>query len=173
MAHHGDDSCRILLVLLLPQKTQGWEFFVPAQTLIVTYSGKAVNSLPAMVIQELPLFYKFLWSWVTSTNFVRSQHLIARKFAELLLQKAISQCHNLIFYTQIDDHGILRGNTGQIHARCRRPVASRVALDLPYWAMRLASYHLICMAIEMASKLGAFCSVIDFMSCINVVKRPC
>ena len=58
----------------------------------------------------------------------------------------------------------------QILAQLRRPVASRLALDLLYWAMRLAPYHLICMAIEMASKVGAFFSVIDFMSCINVVK---
>jgi hypothetical protein len=35
-------------------------------------------------------------------------------------------------------------------------VASRVALDLPYWAMRLAPYHLIRMAIEMASEAAAF-----------------
>jgi hypothetical protein len=38
----------------------------------------------------------------------------------------------------------------------RRPVASRVALDLPFWAMRSASYRLIRMAIEMASEVGAF-----------------
>ena len=33
-------------------------------------------------------------------------------------------------------------------------MASRVALDLPYWAMRSASYRLIQMAIKMASKVG-------------------
>jgi hypothetical protein len=43
---------------------------------------------------------------------------------------------------------------GQILARWRRPVASRVALDLPYWAMRSALYRLIRMAIEMASVVG-------------------
>jgi hypothetical protein len=33
-----------------------------------------------------------------------------------------------------------------------------VALDLPYWVilMRLALYHLIRMAIEMAREVGAF-----------------
>ena len=62
----------------------------------------------------------------------------------------------LDFFAEIDDHGVRRGNTGQILALWRRPVASRVALDLPYWAMRLASYHLIRSAIEMASKVGAF-----------------
>ena len=35
-------------------------------------------------------------------------------------------------------------------------MASKVALDLPYWVMRLAPYRLICMAIEMASKVDAF-----------------
>ncbi len=53
-------------------------------------------------------------------------------------------------------------------------MGSKVALDLPYWAMRWAPYRLIRMAIEMASKAGAFVSVISvmFMSCINVAKRP-
>jgi hypothetical protein len=47
-----------------------------------------------------------------------------------LLGKVISKCHNLIFYTKIDDHCVRRGDTGQIIARWRRLVASRVALDL-------------------------------------------
>ena len=34
-------------------------------------------------------------------------------------------------------------------------MASRVALDLPYWAMRLALYQMICMTIEMAREAGA------------------
>jgi hypothetical protein len=47
-------------------------------------------------------------------------------------------------------------------------------VDLPYWAMGSALYHLIRMAIEMASsELGALFSAIDFMSCIYVFKRPC
>ena len=57
---------------------------------------------------------------------------------ERLLQKAISQRHNSttqFFYAKIDDHGIRWGNKGQILARWRRPVASRVALDLPYWRL--------------------------------------
>jgi hypothetical protein len=52
-------------------------------------------------------------------------------------------------------------------------VASKVALDLPYWAMRMAPYRLSCMAIEMAREAGAFFAVVDFMSCITVAKRPC
>ena len=70
----------------------------------------------------------------------------------------------LIFYAKIDDHGVRRGDTGQIIAQWRHPVASMVALDLPYWAMRSAPYHLICMAIEMAHKAGAFHSVVNSMS---------
>jgi hypothetical protein len=84
---------------------------------------------------------------------------------ERWLQNVISQCHNSIFYAEIDDHGIRQGNTGRVLARWQRPVASRVALDLPYCAMRSTPYHLIHMAIEMASKVGAFFSVVDFMSC--------
>jgi hypothetical protein len=49
-------------------------------------------------------------------------------------------------------------------------VASRVVLDLPYWVMCSAPYHLIRMTSEMASEVDAFVSVIDFMSCIHVVK---
>ena len=51
-------------------------------------------------------------------------------------------------------------------------MASRVALDLLYWVMRSASYRLIRMAIKMAREAGPFYSVIDFMSCIIIAKRP-
>jgi hypothetical protein len=70
----------------------------------------------------------------------------------------------LNFYAKIDDHGVRRDNTGRILARWRHPVASRVALDLPYWAMRSATYHLNRMAIEMARKAGAFFSFVNLMS---------
>ena len=66
------------------------------------------------------------------------------------------QRHNSIFYAEINDHGVRWGDTGRILARWRRPVASRLALDLPYWAMPSASYRLIRMAIEMTSEGGAF-----------------
>jgi len=68
-----------------------------------------------------------------------------------------------MFYAKIDDHGVRRGDTGRIIARWRRPVASRVALDLPYWVMRSAPYHLIYMAIEMAREAGAFFSAVNLM----------
>jgi hypothetical protein len=67
-----------------------------------------------------------------------------------------SQRHNSIFFTKIDDHGVSRGDTGQILAQWRRLMASRAALDLLLWAMRSALYRLIRMAIKMASKVGAF-----------------
>jgi hypothetical protein len=76
----------------------------------------------------------------------------------------------LIFYAKIDDHGVRWDDTGQIIAQWRRPVASRVALDLPYWAMCLAPYRLIRMATEMARKAGASFSVVYFMSCITVAE---
>ena len=76
----------------------------------------------------------------------------------------------LDFYAKINDHGVRCGDTGWILARWQRPVASRVALDLLYWAMRLAPYRLIGMAIEMASESAAFFSVVDYLSCITVAK---
>jgi hypothetical protein len=76
----------------------------------------------------------------------------------------------LIFYVEINDHGVRWGDTGQVLALWWHPVASRVSLDLLYWAMRLAPYLLIRMAIEMASKSVAFFSVVDELSCITVAK---
>jgi len=35
-----------------------------------------------------------------------------------------------------------------------------------------SSHRRIVMTIEMARKVGAFFSVVDFMSCINVAKQP-
>ena len=57
-------------------------------------------------------------------------------------------------------------------AQWRHPVASNEALDVLHWVMHSASYCLVRMAIEMARKVGAFFSVVDFLSCINVDKRP-
>ena len=70
----------------------------------------------------------------------------------------------LDFYAEIDDHGVRRDDTVRKLAWLQRPVpvASRVALDLQYWAMHSASYHLIRIAIEMAREVGPFLSVVDF-----------
>jgi hypothetical protein len=62
---------------------------------------------------------------------------------------------------------------GQILAQLWRPVASKVALDMLHWVMRLALHRRIVIAIEMAREGGAFFSVIDFLSCITVAKQPC
>ena len=71
-------------------------------------------------------------------------------------EKRVPQHHNSIFYAEIDDHGVRRDNTGQILARSRHSVASRVALDLPYWAMHLAPYRLIRTARKMKSIIFSF-----------------
>ena len=80
---------------------------------------------------------------------------------------AVSQRHNLIFYAEIDDHDVRRGDTGQILAQWRRLMASRVALDLLLWAMRSALYRLIRMAIKMASEVGAFVCCCRFFHLTN------
>ena len=51
-------------------------------------------------------------------------------------------------------------------------MSSNEALDVLHRAMHLALYRLVCMAIELAREVGAFFSVVDFLSCINVDKRP-
>jgi hypothetical protein len=109
-----------------------------------------------------------------STKLVASMSWVEGLFCAFLAlaSKSDFTTHS-IFYAKINDHGIRRGKTGQILTQWWRPMASRVALDLPYWAMCSALYHLIRMAIGMASKVGAYFSAIDFMSCINVVKQPC
>jgi hypothetical protein len=63
---------------------------------------------------------------------------------------AISQCHNLILYPKINDHGIRRCNMGQILAQWWRPVISKVALDMLHQAMCSELQRRIVTAIEMA-----------------------
>jgi hypothetical protein len=48
------------------------------------------------------------------------------------------------------------GNTEQVVARWRRPVASGVALDMPHWAMLSVLLQRTAMAIKMANNGGAF-----------------
>ncbi len=43
------------------------------------------------------------------------------------------------------------GNTEQVFAQCRHPVASRVALDMLHWAMCFILHRRTAMAIKMAS----------------------
>ncbi len=48
------------------------------------------------------------------------------------------------------------GDTEQVVARCQRPVASGVALDMPHWAMPSVLLRRITMAIKTAGRQGAF-----------------
>ena len=123
----------------------------------------AFNSLTPMDGCDHPLLNELFWWLVSSPIFIRCQCLIARKVCELFHLKrgiwpfytafcfdelsrgyvscllnasfktAISQHHNLGFYAKINDHGIHRGDTGQILTQWRHVVASRVVLDLLYW----------------------------------------
>jgi hypothetical protein len=56
------------------------------------------------------------------------------------LKQQFHNAENLIFLSKMDDHGVHHrwGNMGWILAKWLRPVASKVARDLPYWVMRLA-----------------------------------
>jgi hypothetical protein len=46
------------------------------------------------------------------------------------------------------------GNTEQLVARCRHPVASRVALDMLHWAMRFILHRQTAMASKMSNDGG-------------------
>jgi hypothetical protein len=48
------------------------------------------------------------------------------------------------------------GNTEQVGARCQRPVASGVALDIPHQAMPSVLLQRTAMAIETAGRQSAF-----------------
>ncbi len=48
------------------------------------------------------------------------------------------------------------GNTEQVGARCRHPVAYGVALDMPHWEMPSVLLQRTAVAIETASGRGAF-----------------
>jgi hypothetical protein len=48
------------------------------------------------------------------------------------------------------------GNTEQVVAQCRHPVASRVALNMPHWAMLSVLLRRTAVAIKMAGGQGAF-----------------
>jgi hypothetical protein len=102
---------------------------------------------------------------------------LSRGFVSCLLNASSGKrFHNAttrFFRPKIDDHGIRWSNTGPVLAQWWRPVASKVALDMLHWAMRLALHRHIAIAIEMARKGGAFFSVVNFLSCITVAKRPC
>jgi hypothetical protein len=55
------------------------------------------------------------------------------------------------------------GNTEQVVARCRRPVASGVALDMPHRAMPFVSPGCTAVAIEIANNGGQSFIIINFV----------
>ncbi len=150
--------------------------------------------------RDRPPFNELCARVVSPRMFVRCQRLMARKIAELFslnhgvrlfyaaccfdelsrwsilcflnasFKTAVSQRHNSIFWAKIDDDDVHRGNTGQILAQWQRLMASRVALDLLLWEMCSVLYHLICMAIKMASKVGAFVRCRRFFIWLIIVK---
>ena len=61
------------------------------------------------------------------------------------------------------DHDGRRGDTAQALARWRHPLASSEALDVLHWAMRLASYRCIVMAIVIARDLSEFFVAVDLL----------
>ncbi len=48
------------------------------------------------------------------------------------------------------------GNTERVVAQCRRPVASKVALDMLHWAMSSVLLRRTAVAIKTAGRRGAF-----------------
>jgi hypothetical protein len=69
----------------------------------------------------------------------------------------------IVFSTNFDDHGGHRGNMAQALTRWQHTVASRIALDVIHWAMRIMGYRCIAMAIKTANNLSAFFIIVDFV----------
>jgi hypothetical protein len=65
------------------------------------------------------------------------------------------------------------GNTEQVVARCWRPVASGVALDMPHWAMPSVLLRRTAVAIETAGRRGDSFVIVDFFINNNHSQRPC
>ena len=61
-----------------------------------------------------------------------------------------------MLFNKFVDHGGRQGDTAQLLARWRHPVAPSEALDVLYWAMRPALYRRIRMSIEIACDLPSF-----------------
>ena len=55
------------------------------------------------------------------------------------------------------------GNTEQVVAQCRHPVASRVALGMLHWAMRFVLHWRTAMAIKTAAGQGALFVIVNFV----------
>jgi hypothetical protein len=78
-----------------------------------------------------------------------------------------------VFAAKIDDLGGCLGNTARALAQQQHPVASSEALDVCYWAMRPALYHRIHLVIKIASNVGVFLCISNFVVIHNLRYRPC
>ena len=153
-----------------------------------------------MGAHERPLFDKLLWRLVTSTIFVRSLRLIAKKLAELFcfhrsvrtfyaacsfdelsrgfvscllnasFKKQFPQHHNSIFYAETNDHGVRRDNTGRILARWRRSVASRVSPRPAVLGDAFGNVPPDPHGHRNGQQISCIFSVVDYLSCITVAK---
>jgi hypothetical protein len=87
--------------------------------------------------------------------------------SETILQRH----HNAFFYTEIDDHGVHQGNTGQIIARWRRPVAYKVALNMLSRAMHSSPHWRIVVVVKMANDGNTFvrcCRLFCLTNCSKI-----
>ena len=98
---------------------------------------------------------------------------LSRGFVSCLLNASFEKrFHNAtttqFFWPKIDDHGVRQGDTGRIIARWRRPVASKVTLDMLHWAIRSASHRRIVMAIETVVDFSAFFVILNSNVMVNI-----
>ncbi len=64
------------------------------------------------------------------------------------------------------------GDTKQVVAQCRRPLASGVAVDMPHWATPPVLLRRTAVAIKMAGGWGALFAATTFFVCCNCSLRP-
>jgi hypothetical protein len=76
----------------------------------------------------------------------------------------------LCCFNKFVDHGGRLGNMMRALNRWRHPVALSEALDVPYRAMRPASYRCIVMAIEIAIDSPEFFVAVDSFSFTTIAK---
>jgi hypothetical protein len=73
-----------------------------------------------------------------------------------------------VFAVKIVDHGGCQGNTVQGLAQWWHPVDVSEAQDVLHWALRPALYHRIHMVIKIASTVGVFFCIVDFIAINNL-----
>jgi hypothetical protein len=77
----------------------------------------------------------------------------------------------LCYFNEFVGHGGRQVDTAQALARWRHLVASSEALNVLHRAMCPASYHRVCMAIEITSNLPTFFVVDDSLLPTTIVKK--